>query len=106
MGPIGQIMKMIPGMGDMAKEAEKAVERGDLRRTEAIIRAMTPRERRNPDVLNASRRRRIATGSGTNLPDVNKLVKQFAEMQKLMKQLSGRGGGGRRGMPVGMRGRR
>ncbi len=106
MGPIGQIMKMIPGMGDMAKEAEKAVERGDLRRTEAIIRAMTPRERRNPDVLNASRRRRIATGSGTNLPDVNKLVKQFAEMQKLMKQLSGRGGSGRRGMPAGMRGRR
>ena len=52
---------------------------------------MTPRERRDPDVLNASRRRRIAAGSGTTLPDVNRLVKQFGEMQKLMKQFSGGG---------------
>ncbi len=89
MGPIGQIMSMIPGMGGMAKEAEAAVDRGEIRRTEAIIRSMTLRERRDPGVLNASRRRRIATGSGTTLPDVNRLVKQFAEMQKMMKQLSG-----------------
>ncbi len=93
MGPIGQVMSMIPGMGDMAGEAQAAVDRGDLKRTEAIIRAMTPIERRDPTVLNGSRRRRIATGSGTSLPDVNRLVKQFSEMQKLMKQLSG---GGRR----------
>jgi signal recognition particle subunit SRP54 len=92
MGPIGQIMSMIPGMGNMAGEAQAAVDRGDLKRTEAIIRAMTPTERREPAVLNGSRRRRIATGSGTTLPDVNRLVKQFAEMQKLMKQLSGAGG--------------
>ncbi len=92
MGPIGQIMSMIPGMGNMAGEAQAAVDRGDLKRTEAIIRAMTPTERREPTVLNASRRRRIATGSGTTLPDVNKLVKQFSEMQKVMKQLSGAGG--------------
>ena len=94
MGPIGQIMGMIPGMGDLAGEAQAAVDRGELRRTEAIIRAMTPTERRDPTVLNAARRRRIAAGSGTTLPDVNRLVKQFTEMQKLMKQLAG---GGRRG---------
>ncbi len=93
MGPIGQVMSMIPGMGGMAGEAQAAVDRGDLKRTEAIIRAMTPAERRDPTVLNGSRRRRIAAGSGTSLPDVNRLVKQFSEMQKLMKQLSG---GGRR----------
>jgi signal recognition particle subunit SRP54 len=89
MGPLGQIVSMIPGMGGLATEAQAAVDRGDLRRTEAIIRSMTPRERRDPSVLNASRRRRIAAGSGTSLPDVNRLVKQFGEMQRLMKQLSG-----------------
>ena len=92
MGPMGQVMSMIPGMGGMAKEAQDAVDRGDLKRVEAIILSMTPRERREPGVLNASRRRRIANGSGTTLPDVNRLIKQFAEMQKLMKQLSGAGG--------------
>jgi signal recognition particle subunit SRP54 len=94
MGPIGQIMSMIPGMGNMAGEAQAAVDRGDLKRTEAIIRAMTPNERRDPTILTGSRRRRIAAGAGTTLPEVNRLVKQFGEMQKLMKQLSG---GGRRG---------
>jgi signal recognition particle subunit SRP54 len=99
MGPIGQLMNMIPGMGGLAREAEQAVERGDIRRTEAIIRAMTPRERRDPTILNGSRRRRIASGSGTALPDVNRLVKQFSEMQKLMKQISNQG---RRGIPAGL----
>ena len=80
---------MIPGIGGMAKEAQAAVDRGDLRRTEAIIRAMTPRERRDPTILNASRRRRIAAGAGTVLPEVNRLVKQYDEMRKMMKQLSG-----------------
>jgi signal recognition particle subunit SRP54 len=94
MGPIGQLMGMIPGMGNMANEAQAAVDRGELKRTEAIIRAMTPAERRDPTILNGSRRRRIATGAGTDLPEVNRLVKQFSEMQKLMKQLSG---GGRKG---------
>jgi signal recognition particle subunit SRP54 len=89
MGPIGQIVSMIPGMDSMAKDAQAAVDRGDLKRTEAIIRSMTGRERREPSVLNGSRRRRIATGSGTSLTEVNKLVKQFAEMQRVMKQLSG-----------------
>ena len=103
MGPIGQVMSMIPGMGNMAKDAQAAVDRGDLRRTEAIIRAMTPRERRDPTILNASRRRRIATGSGTALPDVNRLVKQFDEMRKMMKQLSGLS---RRGAAASLLGRR
>ena len=103
MGPIGQLMGMIPGMGNLAGEAQAAVDRGELKRTEAIIRAMTPAERRDPTVLNASRRRRIAAGSGTALPDVNRLVKQFTEMQKLMKQLAG---GGRRGALGSLVGRR
>jgi signal recognition particle subunit SRP54 len=104
MGPLGQIMSMIPGMGGMANEAQAAVDRGDLKRVEAIIRAMTPAERRDPTVLNGSRRRRIASGSGTTLTDVNRLVKQFSEMQKLMKQLAG--GGGRRAALGGLMGPR
>ena len=104
MGPLGQIMGMIPGMGGMANEAQAAVDRGDLRRIEAIIRSMTPVERRDPHVLNGSRRRRIAAGSGTTLTDVNRLVKQFTEMQKLMKQLAG--GGGKRAALSGLLGPR
>ncbi len=92
MGPMGQLMGMIPGMGGMAKQAQEAVDRGDLKRVEAIILSMTKKERRDPGILNASRRRRIAKGSGTSLPEVNRLIKQFGEMQKLMKQLSGAGG--------------
>ena len=104
MGPMGQLMGMIPGMGGMAKEAQDAVDRGDLRRVEAIIRSMTPRERRDPAILNGSRRRRIAAGSGTDLTEVNRLIKQHAEMQKLMKQLAG--GGGRKAAMAGLMGRR
>ena len=104
MGGLSQIVGMLPGMGGMAKQAEDAVNRGEIRRTEAIIRAMTPRERRDTNVLNASRRRRIATGSGTTLTDVNRLVKQFGEMQKMMKQFSG--GAGRRSAAAALLGRR
>ena len=89
MGPMGQILEMIPGMGGMAKQAQDSVDRGDLKRVEAIIRSMTPTERREPGILNAARRRRIARGSGTRLQDVNQLVKQFGELQKVMKQMSG-----------------
>jgi signal recognition particle subunit SRP54 len=95
MGPLGSLIEMIPGMGGMAKDAQKAVDSGELKRTEAIIQSMTTEERRDPNVLNASRRKRIARGSGTSLPEVNRLIKQFAEMQKLMRQFSG---GGVRGM--------
>ena len=90
MGPMGQLMEMIPGMGGMAKQAQAAIDRGDLRRVQAIIRSMTPEERRDPNgILNGSRRRRIANGSGTRLQDVNQIVKQFSELQKMMKQMSG-----------------
>ena len=104
MGPMGQLMGMIPGMGGMAKQAQDAVDRGDLRRVEAIIRAMTPRERRDPAVLNGSRRRRIAAGAGTNLTEVNRLIKQHAELSKLMKQFAG--GGARKAAMAGLLGRR
>jgi signal recognition particle subunit SRP54 len=104
MGPMGQLMSMIPGMGGMAKQAQEAVDRGELRRVEAIIRAMTPRERREPSILNGSRRRRIAAGAGTDLTEVNRLIKQHAELSKLMKQLSG--GGGRKAAMSGLMARR
>ena len=101
MGPVGQLLEMVPGFGGAAKEAQQAVDRGDLKRVEAIIQAMTRAERQDPQILNGSRRRRIARGSGTSLQDVNRLVKQFGEMQKMMRQLAG---GGRRGMlPFGPR---
>ncbi len=102
MGPLGDVLGMIPGMGGMAKDAQKAVEGGELSRVEAIIRSMTADERRDPHVLNGSRRRRIARGSGTTLPDVNRVLKQFQEMRKLMRQMAG---GGRRlpGLPFGRR---
>jgi signal recognition particle subunit SRP54 len=89
MGPMGQIMEMIPGMGSYAKQAQDSVDRGDMKRAEAIIKSMTPIERSDPNVLNAARRRRIARGSGTRLQDVNQLIKQFSELQKVMKQFSG-----------------
>ncbi|HXG27188.1 MAG TPA: signal recognition particle protein [Candidatus Binatia bacterium] len=104
MGPIGQLVSMIPGMGNMAKDAQDAVDRGELKRTEAIIRSMTRRERRDPGILNGSRRRRIAAGSGTSLTDVNRLVKQFTELQKVMKMMAGgRGRGMLGGVPIGRR---
>ena len=97
MGPLGELVGMIPGMGGVAREAQASVERGDMTRIEAIVRSMTRAERNDPTVLNGSRRRRIANGSGTSLAEVNRLVKQFAEMQKLMRQFSG----GKR-LPVGL----
>ncbi|MEP7361594.1 MAG: signal recognition particle protein, partial [Chloroflexota bacterium] len=102
MGPIGGLLELIPGMGGAAKEAQAAVERGDLKRVEAIIQSMTLAERRAPDLLNGPRKRRVARGSGTSLQDVNRLLKQFTQMKQMMKQLSG--GVGRRGMlPMGRR---
>ncbi|HSM37720.1 MAG TPA: signal recognition particle protein [Candidatus Limnocylindrales bacterium] len=88
MGPIGQILQMIPGAGQMAGAAQQAVDEGQLTRVEAIIDSMTPEERRHPEIIKASRRRRIALGSGTSTADVNRLLKQFTEMQKLMRQFS------------------
>jgi signal recognition particle subunit SRP54 len=101
MGPLGELVSMIPGMGRYAQEAQESIDRGDMTRVEAIVRSMTRAERSDPALLNGSRRRRIAEGSGTTLADVNRLVKQFAEMQKLMRQFGGARGAGAR-LPVGL----
>jgi len=89
LGPIGQFVQMIPGAGQMAGAAQTAVDNGELRRIEAIIDSMTVEERRHPELIKASRRRRIASGSGTSTADVNRLLKQFGEMQRLMRSLGG-----------------
>lgn len=88
MGPLQNVLGMLPGVGAQLKGAE--VSDHQVKRTEAIIRSMTPAERENPQIINGSRRTRIASGSGTQVQDVNRLVKQFAEMQKMMKQFGGR----------------
>jgi signal recognition particle subunit SRP54 len=87
MGPISGLLKMIPGL-DRAGLAGVNVDDRELDRLSAIITSMTPEERANPAILNGSRRRRIARGSGTSVQAVNQLVKQFAQMQKVMRQLS------------------
>jgi signal recognition particle subunit SRP54 len=92
MGPIGQLMGMIPGLsGPKMKIDEQAAEE-QLKYIEAIIYSMTPRERRSPDILNGSRKRRIASGSGTTVYEVNQLLKQYKDMQKMMKQFGGKKG--------------
>jgi signal recognition particle subunit SRP54 len=92
LGPVGELLGMMPGMNKMAKDVDPREAEKALKRTEAIISSMTFAERRNPDLLNASRRRRIASGSGTDVQDVNQLMKQFRDMQKLMKQMGIMGG--------------
>jgi signal recognition particle subunit SRP54 len=87
MGSMTDIMKMIPGLSKAMPKVE--IDERDLNRVEAIICSMTPRERTHPDVLNASRRRRIALGSGTQVSDVNRLVKQFEASRQMMKQFGG-----------------
>lgn len=95
MGPLSQIMDMLPGqMGQAARQVDpKEVERS-FKSSEAIIHSMTLKERRNPDILNASRRRRIAAGSGVEVQDVNRLIKQFREAHKMMKMIQKTGGKG------------
>jgi len=97
MGPLGKVLDMIPGMSKMSKDVDLSNAEGELKRVEAIIQSMTPQERKNPKIIKASRKRRIATGSGTTVQEVNALLKQFREMQRMMKQL-GKGKGGRRGL--------
>jgi signal recognition particle subunit SRP54 len=88
MGPLGDLLKMVPGMGKLAGALPEGPEaERELRRIEAIISSMTKAERAEPDLMNGSRRRRIAAGSGVTVAEVNQLLKQFTEMQKLMKQL-------------------
>lgn len=94
MGPLSGLLEMIPGMGRVAKEIDPQAADKQLRHIEAIISSMTMAERHNPRILNGSRKRRIAAGSGTSVQQVNELLSQFRQMQRLMKQLqSGRRGG-------------
>ena len=96
MGSMEQILSMIPGVGNKLKDVQ--VDEKELKRVEAVIQSMTKKERRDPNIINGSRRKRIALGSGTKVQDVNRLLKQFAEARKMMKrfqemQKSGRKGG-------------
>ncbi len=101
MGPIGNLMGMLPGIPKELKGAQ--IGDDELKRVEAIIRSMTPVERRKPEIINGSRRQRIANGSGTTIGEVNRLVKQFSEMQKMMKRFGGMMGGGKKGKKGKMR---
>lgn len=102
MGGISSILSMMPGMGGALgglkqSDIESAVNEDKLKRTEAIILSMTKKERQNPDILNPQRKHRIAKGAGVDIAEVNRLVKQFEQSKKMMKQLPGLMGGGRRG---------
>jgi signal recognition particle subunit SRP54 len=88
MGPLGQVMEMMPGMGNMLpKGGVTEGQERQLKRFEACIDSMTPRERRHPQLLNGSRKRRIAKGSGTSVEEINRLLRQYGQMRKLMKRL-------------------
>ncbi|MBJ9990175.1 signal recognition particle protein [Paenibacillus sp. S28] len=88
LGPIDQIMDMIPGMGKLKQTKDLKVDEKQMGRIEAIVFSMTKAEKQNPDIINHNRRKRIATGSGTSLAEVNRLIKQFDEMRRMMKQFS------------------
>lgn len=88
MGSMDQILSMLPGVNQSQMKDVKVDEKA-IDRMEAIIRSMTPREREKPDIINPSRKRRIAAGSGTSVEEINRLLKQFDQTNKLMKQLSG-----------------
>lgn len=93
MGGLSSVLNMLPGMGGKMKEIEGMIDEKDMARKEAIILSMTPRERSNPSVLNVSRKARIAKGAGVDIAEVNRLVKQFEQAKKMMKQMPGMMGG-------------
>ncbi len=99
MGGISSVLNMLPGLGNKAKDIESMIDEKDMARKEAIILSMTPKERANPDLLNISRKKRIAQGAGVDLMEVNRMVKQFEQTRKMMKQMPGMMGGkiGKRG---------
>ena len=99
MGGIGSILNMLPGVGSKMKDIEGMVDESALERTKSIILSMTPQERTNPAILNVSRKNRIARGAGVDIAEVNRLVKQFEQSKKMMKQMPGMMGGkmGKRG---------
>ncbi|MDR1616318.1 MAG: signal recognition particle protein, partial [Syntrophomonadaceae bacterium] len=92
MGPLKDLLGMIPGLGKQMKDMDAELDERELKRTEAIIQSMTPGERNNPSLINGSRKKRIAAGSGSKVQDVNRLLKQFEESKKMMKQLTGLSG--------------
>ncbi len=105
-GDVNGLMGMIPGIGKMKKQMDQAnIDDKAIAHQEAIIRSMTPKERKNPKLINGSRRKRIAAGSGTSVPEVNRLLKQFKQMSQMMKKMGkmGKKGmlGGMPGMPPG-----
>jgi len=117
MGGMSSMLGKMPGMGNMAQMAEQANIGGQFKRMEAVINSMTPAERRNPDLLNGSRKRRVVQGSGTEIQDLNRLLKQHKQMSKMMKKFKGAGmskmmrgmggmfpGGGGGGLPPGFGG--
>ena len=104
MGNIKELASMIPGVGKQLKDID--MDDNAFKSIEAIIQSMTPKERHNPELLNQSRRMRIAKGSGTTIQDVNRLLKQFEQMRKMMKMVAGGGPAGMRSMMGGMRGLR
>ena len=99
MGGISSVLNMLPGLGNKAKDIEGMIDEKDMARKEAIILSMTPKERANPDLLNPSRKKRIAQGAGVDIAEVNRMVKQFDQTRKTMKQMPGMLGGksGKRG---------
>ncbi|MCQ2510489.1 MAG: signal recognition particle protein [Lachnospiraceae bacterium] len=103
MGGISSILGMLPGMGNKMKELEGMIDEKDLARKEAIVHSMTPAERANPDLLNVSRKKRIAKGAGVDIAEVNRFVKSFEQSRKMMKQMPGMMKG-KRGMMPGMGG--
>ena len=99
MGPLKQVMSMLPGMGNKLKDVD--IDDRQLLRVESIIYSMTKRERERPDIINPSRKRRIAAGSGTSVEEVNRLLRQHEQMKKMFKQLNAKGKGKRgRGMQL------
>ena len=100
MGSLESLLKMIPGIGRQLKDVQ--VDENQFGRVEAIINSMTRDERQNPKILNGSRRKRIAGGSGTRVQDINQLMNQFAQMKKMMKQFKGKSMRGLGGMPFGL----
>jgi signal recognition particle subunit SRP54 len=102
LGGVGALMDKLPGMANVPEAAKNQVNDKEFNRLEAIINSMTPAERRRPDIIKGGRKRRIAMGSGTQVQDVNRLLKQFTQMQKMMKKMSG---GGMAKMLRGLKGR-
>lgn len=103
LGPLEDLLGMLPGMGQAKQLKNMQVDEKELKRVEAVIQAMTKEERRKPEIINGSRKKRIAQGSGTRVQDVNKVLKQFAEARKMMKQLGDLAPSGKKGKKGGFK---